>query len=41
MAPKQRMIDFAFIPISKEEGDMDIEREFATLSEQGAESLKR
>ena len=33
MIPKQRWVDFAFIPISKEEREMDIEREFATLSE--------
>jgi hypothetical protein len=28
MAPKQRLFDFAFILISKEEREMDIEREF-------------
>ena len=39
MAPKQRRVDFAFILISKEEKEMDIEREFAALSELGAESL--
>ena len=39
MAPKYRWVDFAFIPISKEEGEMNIEREFATLSEQGAQPL--
>ena len=39
MAPKQRHIDFAFIPISKEEREMSIEREFAALSELGTESL--
>jgi hypothetical protein len=33
MAPKQRRADFAFILISKEEREMDIEREFAALSE--------
>ena len=33
MAPKQQWVDFAFILISKEEMEMDIEREFATLSE--------
>jgi hypothetical protein len=33
MAPKQRLVDFAFILISKEEREMDIEREFAALSE--------
>ena len=33
MAPKQRWVDFAFILISKEEREMDIERVFATLSE--------
>ena len=41
MAPKQRRVDFSFIPISKEEREMDIEREFAALSEQGAEPLTR
>jgi hypothetical protein len=39
MAPKQRRVDFAFIHGSKEEAEMDIEREFAALSEQGAEPL--
>ena len=39
MAPKQWQVDFASIPISKEEREMDIEREFAALSEQGAEPL--
>ena len=33
MAPTQRRVHFAFILISKEEREMDIEREFATLSE--------
>ena len=33
MTPKQRQVDFAFILISKEERKMDIEREFAALSE--------
>ena len=33
MAPKQQHVDFAFIIISKEEKEMDIEREFAALSE--------
>ena len=33
MAPNQRRVDFAFIPISKEEREMDIEREFVALSE--------
>jgi hypothetical protein len=33
MAPTQQRVDFAFIPTSKEEGEMDIEREFAALSE--------
>ena len=33
MAPKQRHVDFAFIPgISKEEREMDIERGFVALS---------
>ena len=41
MAPKQRRVDFAFIPTSKEEREMDTEREFATLSEQGVEPLTR
>ena len=40
MAPKQRWVDFAFIPISKER-EMYIEREFAALSEQGVEPLMR
>ena len=39
MAPKQRQVDFAFIPISKEEREMDIEREFAALREQGTKPL--
>ena len=38
MAPKQQRVDFAFIPVSKEEREMDIEREFAALSEPGPES---
>jgi hypothetical protein len=33
MASKQRRVDFAFILINKEEREMDIEREFAALSE--------
>ena len=37
--PTQRRVDFAFILISKEEREMDIEREFAALSEQGPEPL--
>ena len=41
MAPKQRRVDFVLIPISKEEREMDIEREFVALSEQGAEPLTR
>ena len=41
MTPKQQWVDFAFIPISKEEREMDIEREFAALSEQGVEPLTR
>jgi hypothetical protein len=33
MTPKQQRVDFSFILISKEEREMNIEREFATLSE--------
>ena len=33
MALTQRRVDFSFIHISKEEREMDIEREFAALSE--------
>ena len=33
MEPTQRRVDFPFIPISKEERGMDIEKEFAALSE--------
>jgi hypothetical protein len=33
MAPTQRRVDFAIILISKEEREMDIEREFVALSE--------
>jgi hypothetical protein len=33
MAPTQRRVDFPFILISKEEREMDIEREFDALSE--------
>ena len=33
MAPKQQWVDFAFILISKEEREMDIERAFVALSE--------
>jgi hypothetical protein len=33
MAPKQQRVDFASIPISKEEREMDTEIEFAALSE--------
>ena len=41
MAPKQRRADFSSFAISKEEREMDMQREFAALSEQGAESLTR
>ena len=41
MAPKQRRVDFSFIPISKEEREMDIEREFAALSERLQEEQSR
>jgi hypothetical protein len=33
MAPKQQRAGFALIPISKEEREMDIEREFVALTE--------
>ena len=33
MPPTQRRVDFAFILISKEEREMDMEREFDALSE--------
>jgi hypothetical protein len=33
MTPKQQEVDFALIPIGKEEREMDIERESAALSE--------
>jgi hypothetical protein len=33
MAPKQQQVDFTSILISKEEREMDIEREFVALSE--------
>jgi hypothetical protein len=33
MAPTQRWVDFLVILISKEEREMDIEREFDALSE--------
>ena len=33
MTPTQRRVDLDFILISKEEREMDIEREFAALSE--------
>jgi hypothetical protein len=33
MASTQRRVNFAFILISKEEREMDIEREFVALSE--------
>jgi hypothetical protein len=33
MSPTQQHIDFPFILISKEEGEMNIEREFVALSE--------
>ena len=32
MIPKQQHVDFALIPISKEEREMAIEREFVALS---------
>jgi hypothetical protein len=41
MAPKQRRVDFAFIPISKEEREMDIEREFVALNERLEEEQQR
>ena len=37
---KKRRVDFSFIPISKKEREMNIEREFDALSEQGTEQLK-
>jgi hypothetical protein len=33
MAPTQQWVDFPFIFISKEDREMDIEREFVALSE--------
>ena len=33
MAPTQQWVDFLFILISKEEREMDIEKEFVALSE--------
>jgi hypothetical protein len=33
MTPTQQRVDFPFILINKEERDMDIEREFSSLSE--------
>jgi hypothetical protein len=33
LAPTQRRVDFPFIPIGKEEREMNIEREFVALSE--------
>jgi hypothetical protein len=30
---KQQRVDFAFIPISKEEREMDMERDFVALNE--------
>ena len=41
IAPKQQWVGFSFIPINKEERKMDIKRELAALSEQGAEPLTR
>ena len=41
MAPKQQRVDFAFILISKEEREMNIERKFFALSEQGTGPLTR
>jgi hypothetical protein len=41
MAPKQRRVDFAFIHITKEEREMDIEREFAALNERLEEEQLR
>ena len=41
MTPKQRRVDFAFNSISKEEREMDIEREFAALSERLHEEQSR
>jgi hypothetical protein len=38
-ASKQQWVDFAFILNSKEERDMNVEREFAALSEKGTEPL--
>jgi hypothetical protein len=38
-APKQGWVDFAFITMSKEEREINIEGEFAALSEQGAVAL--
>ena len=33
MAPTQRRVDFAFILISKEEREVDIEKEFVAFNE--------
>ena len=41
MAPKQQRVDFAFIPISKEEREMDTEKEFAALIERLQEEQLR
>ena len=41
MTPKQRRVDFVFIPISKEERKMDIEREFVALNERLLEKQSR
>jgi hypothetical protein len=41
MAPKQRWVDFVFIHITKEEREMDIEREFAALNERLEEEQLR
>ena len=41
MTPKQRRVAIVFIPISKEEGEMDIEREFAALNERLEEEQLR
>ena len=39
MTSKQGRVDFAFIPISKKEREMDVEIKFVTLSEQCVELL--
>ena len=41
MAPKQQMVDFAFVPITREERAVEIEKEFLSLDQRLQEDRSR